>query len=165
MKFLFTKEVEQRMGRYKLEHHVGAGKVALKMYRDLGLLEKPNEKDSLKNAPGAFAKFVHLKRREMGLSLNQLADKADIDTVELHEIENNTNHKSRPRTISNLAKVFVLPLSAMKELSGMVQPKNDEFVSETIRFAACSDNITDISGQDRELLFAFISYLSNQKGE
>lgn len=58
MEFIFTKEVEQRMGKYESGHHVGVGKVALAMYRDLGLLEKPDERNISSKASTRTSKDI-----------------------------------------------------------------------------------------------------------
>lgn len=47
MDFLFTKDVAQRMGDLERGHHVGVGKMAIAMYRELGL-KNPKESDELK---------------------------------------------------------------------------------------------------------------------
>lgn len=54
MKFMFTKNVAHRMGDLERGHHVDAGTVALAMYRDLGLLEQPNQRKSSKRIVGAL---------------------------------------------------------------------------------------------------------------
>lgn len=155
MKILFTKDVAQRMGNLERGQHVGVGEQAIEMYRYLGLTHS-------KEVVGAFANLVQLKRRAMGLSLNRLATEAKIDANELHNIENDTSYRPRPRTISNLAAFFSFSLSAMKELAGASLPKNDELTSAAVRFAACSDNITDLSVQERESLDAFVAYLNQR---
>jgi hypothetical protein len=39
----------------------------------------------------AFARFVELSRRKLRLTVEQLAEKADVDTTQLIEIEESTN--------------------------------------------------------------------------
>ena len=54
----------------------------------------------------ALSRFVTLMRRNGGLSIEALADKAEIDVGELLAIEKDAHHAPEVRTIYRLAMVF-----------------------------------------------------------
>src|SRR5207247_5038813 len=52
----------------------------------------------------AFVRLLQLARREKRLTIQQFANKANVDLADLVLIENNPNHAPTPRTIYKLAE-------------------------------------------------------------
>src|SRR5438067_13336131 len=67
----------------------------------------------------ALAWLINLRRRERQLSLEGLAEKADIDLRELWCIEQAEEMDLAPRTVYQLAEVLHLPAAKLMQLSGL----------------------------------------------
>ena len=57
----------------------------------------------------AFVRFVQLARRERRLSLEQFAEKVDVDLVELLKIETEEHHMPAIRTVRKIAAFLRVP--------------------------------------------------------
>ncbi len=108
----------------------------------------------------ALGKFINLMRRKRGLSIPDLAEQADIDVGELLSIEKETAHVPEPRTVYMLAQVFGVSDRKLMGLSGLMQPKDETYVEDAVRFAAKSESIEKLSALEQEALNGFITVLS-----
>src|SRR5258707_1272986 len=72
----------------------------------------------------AFAKLVELRRRDCGLALEQLADKADVDLEEMVGIERGQELPSEPRTVHQIATILRLSPNRLMELAGFVERRD-----------------------------------------
>ncbi len=111
----------------------------------------------------AFGRFIRLMRRNRRLTLEKLAEDADVEINELVEIEDDSRHKPEPRTVFQLAKFFAVPTSKLMQLSGLSTPRDARLVHEAIRFAARSEPLEELNSSERAALEAFVSVLSEQK--
>ena len=108
MKIEISKEWCIRMAQLEANAEIGVGRLAIDPVLDgeFGPLEASDE-----DVPNiAFGRFIRLMRRQRGISLENLAEKADVDITELVEIENDPHHKPELRTTYQLAS---LPNSSM----------------------------------------------------
>ena len=87
----------------------------------------------------AFGRFVRLMRRQCRISLEKLADDADVDIGDLIKIEADPHHKPELRTTYQLANYFNVPRSGLMQVAGLTVQKNAKLLDETIRFAARSE--------------------------
>jgi HTH-type transcriptional regulator, competence development regulator len=110
----------------------------------------------------AFGRFVRLMRRNKKLSLEKLAEDAQVEVTELVEIEEDARHRPDPRTVFQLAHHFGLPTSKLMQLAGLRQPKDNRLFEEAVRFAARSDPVESLSKEERAALEAFVSVLSEK---
>lgn len=108
----------------------------------------------------AFAKLIELRRRERRLSVEQLAQRADIDLGEVVSLERGDACKPEPRTVYKLAAVLALPEDTLMQLSGLTEPKDSRFAEEAIRFAARSEPINKLSREEHDALEEFVKFLS-----
>jgi transcriptional regulator with XRE-family HTH domain len=111
----------------------------------------------------AFGRFVELKRRSLGFSVEQLAEKADVDPGELVTIETDLRHVPEPMTVFNLAKLFRTPEKSLMQLAGLVVAKDKEFVQAAVRFAAKSESIAKLTSQEQAALESFVAELNSRK--
>lgn len=107
----------------------------------------------------AFGMLVSLARRSKKLSLEQLAEKLSVERDEIHQIERDPNYHARPRTISAIARFFELPLTELMKLAGAAVSNDETFRSKALKFAAHSDDMSTLSGEEQEMLRSFIRYL------
>ena len=111
----------------------------------------------------AFGRFVELMRRNLGFSVEQLAQKADIDAGELVTIETDFRYVPEPMTVFNLAKIFSLPEKSLMQLAGLTFPKDRRFVQAAVRFAANSESIAKLTAEEQEALESFVAVLNSRE--
>jgi HTH-type transcriptional regulator, competence development regulator len=110
----------------------------------------------------AFARFVQLYRRDKGLTIEQLAQNADIDIIDIVNIERGVDVTPEPRTIYNLAEQFKLATSVLMQLAGLAQPRDQAFAERAIRFAARSAPVEKLTPQEHRDLEEYVKYLAGQ---
>lgn len=111
----------------------------------------------------AFRRFVSLMRRKRGLSLEKLAEEADVELADLLAIEEEPHHTPEPRTVSQLAQVFRVPPKGLLQLSGLTQRRDLQFTEEAVRFAARSEPVEKLSKEEAAALEGFISVLAQHR--
>ncbi len=160
MRIDITKDWCNRMAQLEADSEIGAGLVAIDPVFDgeaataFGPVDETNI---------AFGRFVRLMRRARRLTLEKLAEEADVDVVELVAIEDDSHHKPEVRTVYQLANYFRLPRANLLQVAGLTAPKDQGLVAEAVRFAARSDPLAELAPQEREALEAFVAVLSEQK--
>ncbi|MBB6340525.1 transcriptional regulator with XRE-family HTH domain [Pseudomonas fluvialis] len=160
MKIEISKEWIRRMATIEGNSIVGAGPIArdpaARSFKDF-IAHQANE------ANLAFGRFVCLMRRKQGLSLEGLAEKADIELSDLVEIEGDTRHRPEPRTVYQLANYFHVNKSNLMQIAGLTTRKDERLASESVRFAARSDPSASLSREESIALDAFIKALDSQE--
>ena len=107
-----------------------------------------------------FGRLVRMMRRKSGLTVEKLAEAANVDIDELVGIEDDTRFVAEPRTVYQLSNLIRLPLPSLMQLAGLSEPKDPGLVAEAIRFAARSDPLEELSPTERAALEAFVAALS-----
>ena len=102
--------------------------------------------------------LIQLLRRRERLSVDELANKARVNAAELRRIERDATFEPHPRTIFQMERHFQLPPRVLVILSGAVRVGN-EVREEALRFAAISENISELSREEREILNRFVKFL------
>jgi len=111
----------------------------------------------------AFGRFVSLMRRDRGLTVEKLADDADVDVAELVSVEEDSRYKPEVRTVYQLANFFDVPRTTLLQVAGLTLPKDDRIVEESVRFAARSEPVDALSREERAALEAFVAVLSEDR--
>lgn len=111
----------------------------------------------------AFGKFVNLMRRRRGLSMEQLADAAEIDASELLVIEDDLHHVPEPRTVYRLAQTFEVSQRRLMQLAGLTAANDVGLRQEAVRFAARSESVQKLTPEESSALEAFVAVLSEQE--
>ena len=161
MKMEISKDWCLRMAQHEGDAEIGAGLLAIdpvfdgeRIPADVGEEEGPNV---------AFGRFVNLMRRRQGKSLEQLADDADVDMVDLVEIERDPRHRPELRTAYQLANYFKVSQAGLMQVAGLASPKDARLFDEGVRFAARSESTSELTAEEGAALEAFVAVLSEQK--
>ena len=147
------------MARGEVGFDVAAGALAI----DPIVSQDFSENDNAEESRLALSRFVTLMRRKDGMSIEALADKADIEVGELLAIEKDAHHAPEVRTIYKLAVVFGVSQKKLMGLSGLTRPKDLRYVDQAVRYAARSESIALLSAEEQAALDGFISILSEAK--
>jgi transcriptional regulator with XRE-family HTH domain len=124
------------------------------MAADLSLIEQV---DSLSQI--VFGRLIEFARRARGLSVEQLANRADVDLDEIVAIECDEDSVPQPRTVYQLAQVLALPAGSLTEVAGLAKPRQQ--VSEAaLRFAARSEPTTQLSKAEQQAFEEFVKVLA-----
>jgi transcriptional regulator with XRE-family HTH domain len=110
----------------------------------------------------AFVRLLQLARRERRLSLEQLAQKADVDLAELVKIEAAEEFTPTLRTIHQLASFLSLPAKKLMALAGLLQVKDPSLQQASVRFAARSEPVEDVSPEEHAALEEYVKFLNEQ---
>jgi HTH-type transcriptional regulator, competence development regulator len=105
-----------------------------------------------------FGRLIEFARREKGLSVEQLAEHADIDLAEIVEIERDDNAVPQLRTVHQLAQALSLPAARLAEVAGLAAPR-PEISSAALRFAARSEPVATLNPAEREAFEEFVKVL------
>lgn len=149
-----------RMARLEADAEIGAGAAARDpiFESEETFAQQAGEEPSV-----AFGRFVSLMRRSQGLTLEKLAEDADVEIVDLVEIEGDARHRPEPRTVYQLANFFGVPSNGLLQIAGLTAPKDARVVQEAVRFAARAEPVTNLTREERAALEAFVSVLSERK--
>ena len=123
------------------------------MAADLGMLPAASDETHR-----VFGRLIEFARREKGISLEQLAERADIDLEEVVEIERNENVVPQLRTVHQLALVLSLPAGRLAEVAGLAAPRPD-LSNAALRFAARSEPTATLTPAEREAFEEFVKVL------
>lgn len=108
----------------------------------------------------AFLLFLRMLRRREGLSVDELAKRADIDRAELVAIEWNNGYRPTPLTLHKLGEFYGLPQRRLAALAGAVR---DEAVSEhASKFAAQSESFAKLTREERRVVDEFVKFLKSE---
>src|ERR1051326_5744987 len=110
----------------------------------------------------AFGRLINLWRRKKGLRMDELADKAKIDLVELIEIERNLDFIPEPRTVFQLAQVLELSNERLLQLSGNTNVRDLSLGQEAVRFAARSESVEKLNKNEQRALEEFVKFLAER---
>ena len=106
-----------------------------------------------------FGRFVSVARRQRGLTIEKLADDADIEVGELLSIEEDSHYEPDLRTVWSLSNAFDLPQTALMKLAGLAIPKDGHWLNEVVRYAARSAPIEDLTPDEQAFHDAVVSVL------
>ena len=104
----------------------------------------------------AFARFVELSRRKLRLTVEQLAERADVDVSQLVEIEVGECAAPEPRTVYKLSQALNYPQDRLMVMSGLARPRDRRLSEATVRFAARSEPVNVLSAEEEEALLEYV---------
>lgn len=157
MKFEIPKEWCIRMAALEGDAEIGAGTIAVDPVFDGDAVPEFQEEPSI-----PFSRFIRLMRRSHGLTVEKLADDADIDIGELVGIEEDAHYKPEVRTVYQLANFFRVPRENLLQVAGLTAPRDDRLIEEAVRFAARSEPVVALTKEERAALEAFVAVLSKK---
>lgn len=158
MKINVTKAWCVNMARNEAGAEIGAGLLAMDpIFNFTSELEASGDETRF-----ALQRFIELSRRSKKLTVEELAEQADIEIAELINIESDVHHLPEPRTLYQLAQVFDVSQGKLMELSGLTKPKDVGFIEDAVRYAARSESIDKLSPEEQAALDGLISVLSEK---
>ena len=157
MRIEVTKDWCLRMAELEADEEIGVGLVAVDPVFDGESLAQSEEPTV------AFGRFISLMRRNRGLTVEKLADEADVDVAELVSVEEDTRYKPEVRTVYQLANFFDIPRTTLLQVAGLTLPKDSRIVEEAVRFAARSEPVEALTNEERAALETFVAVLSEDK--
>jgi transcriptional regulator with XRE-family HTH domain len=110
----------------------------------------------------AFVRLLQLARRERRLSLLQLAEQADVDLIEVVNIEMGGTSPPSPRTIYQLASLLRLPSEKLMVLAGLVELRDVSLQEASLRFVVRSEPAKDLSTEETTALEEFVKFLGQE---
>lgn len=120
---------------------------------DLGML-KPESAGGSR----VFGRLIQIARRARELTLEALAESADVDVSQLLAIERE-GATPAPRTVYQLAHALHLSTGRLMEVAGLAKPRDPELTQAALRFAARSEPVAKLSNEEREAFEEFVKVL------
>lgn len=158
MQIKVTREWCESKARLEAGAEIGAGIIAADP-----IIGHVDERDhATEESHQAFRRFVELRRRSLGVSIEKLAEQADVDVGELLNIESDAHFLPETRTLYQLSQVFGVSHQKLMGLSGLTQPKDVSYVKEAVRYAAKSGSIEELTPEEQAALDGLISVLSEK---
>ena len=110
----------------------------------------------------AFGPFVRVMRRRLGLNIEMLAAKADVEVADLVGIEREPRHVPEVRTVYQLAGFFAVSSSKLLQVAGLVGPMDARLFNAAVRFVEGSANPAVRNNRGDTALAAFVVALSEE---
>src|ERR1017187_3448523 len=107
----------------------------------------------------AFVRFVQLARRERKLTLDQFAEKVDIDLAELLKIEKDEQYTPAIRTVHKIAEFLNIPEKRLMVLAGLLRVKDVQFQKAALKFSASSEPVERLSQEEHAALEEYVKFL------
>jgi transcriptional regulator with XRE-family HTH domain len=111
----------------------------------------------------AFHRVMQMLRRSRGLTIEQLAEKTNIDRAELVALERNPAYRPSPLTLHRLSEFFEVPDRKLAVLAGAIRDVPSELREHAARFAAQSDSFAKLTTEEQRLLDEFVGFLRSDR--
>lgn len=121
---------------------------------DLGMLSS-----GASSVKPAFGRLIAYARRDQGITVEKLAERADVDLAAILEIETDDKAVPEVRTVYQLAQALRLPSGKLMELAGLATPK-PEVSRAALKFAARSEPTSKLTRDEREAFEEFVKVLA-----
>ena len=148
-----------KMSKLEDNAQIGAGILALDPMTETSVYDATESEV----ANVAFGRLVNLMRRKSRLTIEDFANRADIDIAELVEIEDDPKYRPEPRTVHMLADYLKISRAKLFQLAGLTEVRDTSLTNEAVRFAARSNSIADLEPHERQALEAFVKIISEDK--
>lgn len=112
----------------------------------------------------ALGVLVRQLRLREGLSVAELAERAQVSEDELRRVEHDPHYTAKPRLIYQLSGHFNVSLSFLSQMAGTTHAVNRSLYNEAVRYAARSDDVSALTEEERRDLDAFVALL-NERGK
>lgn len=106
--------------------------------------------------------LVHKLRIRDGLSIAQLAERANVAEDELRQVEHDPHYTARPRLIHQLSEYFSVSLVTLSQMAGATHDIDHVLYNEVVKYAAHSDDVGTLSSDERAVLDSFVAMLNER---
>ena len=113
----------------------------------------------LRVALGVLVRQLRLKE---GLSVAELAERAQVSEDELRQVEHDPHYTARPRLIHRLSGYFNVSLITLSQMSGATHAVERKLYNEAIKYAAWSEDVSVLTTEQLEALNAFVALLNER---
>jgi transcriptional regulator with XRE-family HTH domain len=159
MNIKITKDWCMRMAELETGEEISAGPLAIDPVFEGEVIPGESPEETVV----AFSRFVQFARRSRGLTVEKLAETADVEVAELVSIEENSQYRPDLRTVYQLANFFGVQRANLMQVAGLTAPRDQHIFSEAVRFAARSEPVSALTPEERSAFEAFVSVLSERK--
>ena len=105
-----------------------------------------------------FGRLIEYARRAKGLSVEKLAEEAEVDLAEIVNIERQFDSVPLPRTVYQLAQLLSLPPAMLTEVAGLTRARHEVRLA-ALRFAARSEPTSTLTDAERGAFEEFVKVL------
>ena len=109
---------------------------------------------------GVLSRLILQVRRRDKLTIAQLANKIRVEEIEIESIENDVNYLPRPRTLHQIALYLNVPTTSVQRLITGLDGQNNNMENAVAKFAASSNDLSELSRTERRGLNDFVKFLS-----
>lgn len=113
----------------------------------------------------ALGTLVRQLRRRAGLTIAELAERAQVSEDELRQVEHDPHYTAPPRLLSQLSTFFDVSLANLSQLSGSTQVVDRAFFNGAVQYAAKSDDLSSLTKEEQAALDAFVALLNERAGK
>lgn len=106
--------------------------------------------------------LVRKLRIRDGLSVAQLAERANVAEDELRQVEHDPHYTARPRLIHQLSEYFSISLVTLSQMAGATHDIDRLLYNEVVKYAAHSDDVGALSREEHAALDAFVAALNER---
>jgi transcriptional regulator with XRE-family HTH domain len=110
----------------------------------------------------ALGVLVGQLRRRDGLTMAELAERAQVSEDELRQVEHDPHYTARPRLIFQLSKYFGVALASLSQMSGTTRAVERKLYNDAVQYAARSDDVSVLTPEQLEVLNAFVAMLNER---
>jgi len=108
----------------------------------------------------AFRRLISLRRRDLGLSIEELSQMSGASLLDLIRAERDEDFEPEPRLVYQLARILKLPDAKMMQLAGLSAANEQGFGDIAVRFAARSEPVERLTPTEHEALEEFVKFLA-----
>jgi transcriptional regulator with XRE-family HTH domain len=107
----------------------------------------------------AFHRVVQMLRRARQMTIDELANKTEIDREELAALERNPAYRPSPLTLHRLSEFFGVPAQKLAILAGAIRDVPEDLRQHAVRFAAQSESFSKLTKEEQRVLDEFVAFL------
>jgi transcriptional regulator with XRE-family HTH domain len=104
----------------------------------------------------SFGHFVGLMRRKHGWTIQQLAQRAEVDPGELLVIERDPRHEAELSTVHGLAKTLDVPPKRLIKMAGLAEDRSSRLAEAAVAFAASAGPAAPLTEQEEIALQTYL---------
>jgi transcriptional regulator with XRE-family HTH domain len=113
-------------------------------------------------ARDALGKLITFTRRQLRLTAEKFAEKADIELEDLVRLEHAEPFVLDPRTVAQLANALSVPVARLMSLAGLTKTVDPNLQRAAVRFAANAQPLQGLSKEEQAALIDFVKELAER---
>lgn len=153
MNLHITEEWLRKMADQEANGVISVGGLAARVEAASQAIPSPTERSAL-------AQLVEWQRRKLRLTVEELAERSDVEVEEVLAIERGDGIPE-PRTVVKLAQVLNLPPDKLLHLAGLASSRDPRLERAAVRFAARSAPIEVLTPEQVTALEEFVQTLAD----